>query len=217
MPENGQLRVHGQGDVEVELVVAYLNDFRFAYNGVLVFEESIEGWQRATRHLPFPFWEIEGAFAWSSFRRSGRLIRESVTAPEDLGLLIPKSEQLVLSGVTLQSPGFWDFLGRLNPLGVLCQYLNDRHERRKDRQYRESAEERRLRLENLQRENEVIAGRIKIAKDIGATERDLALLLNQLVYRPLAGLDRHQDLGTINVAEIQRQLDRPSKHGRIVP
>ena len=32
-----------------------------------------------------------------------------------------------------ESPGFWEFLGSLNPLEVIRRYLNDRHERAKDR------------------------------------------------------------------------------------
>jgi hypothetical protein len=34
MPGEGRLRVYGQGDVEVELVVAYLTDLKHAYNRV---------------------------------------------------------------------------------------------------------------------------------------------------------------------------------------
>jgi hypothetical protein len=108
----------------------------------------------------------------------------------------------VLSAVSLTSPGFWDFVGTLNPLEVLRHYLNDRHERRKDRSYRESAEQRRLALENLSLQNKVIAERIRIAKELGATDRDLAPLLNELINKPLTALDRHQDKGIIENTEI---------------
>ena len=84
---------------------------------------------------------------------------------------------------------------------MIRQYLNDRHERRKDREYRESAEERRLQLENMKLENEVIAGRIEIAKELGATENDLVPLLNEMVNKPLLGLDRHQEKNVIEHAE----------------
>jgi hypothetical protein len=93
-------------------------------------------------------------------------------------------------------------LGALNPLEVLRQYLSDRHERRKDREYRESAEQRRLALENLSLENKVLSERVKIAKELGATDRDLAPLLNGLVFNPLVSLDRHQDRGIIEYAEV---------------
>ena len=55
---------------------------------------------------------------------------------------------LVVSRVVLRSPGFWEFLGALNPLEVTRKYLNDRHERRKDDEYRSPAEADRLALEN---------------------------------------------------------------------
>lgn len=207
MAQAGRLRIHGQGEVEVDLIVAYLNDFRFAYNALCVFEETIDGWARTSKRYPFPLFELEMAYGWRSHQRGGRAVRDVAGTPEELALLVPKSQQLVLSGVVLQSPGFWEFFGKLNPLEVLRQYLNDRHERRKDREYREGAEQRRLRLENLKLENEVIKGRIEIAETLGASERDLEPLLNQLIYRPLMGLDRHQDLGTINSAEAPRRID----------
>ena len=208
MAHLGQARIHGHGEVEVELVIAYLNDLRFAYNALCVFDETIDSWQRTSRRFPFPLFEMELAYTWSGYRRAGRTVRESLASPEELALLVPKSQQLVLAAVSLQSPGFWDFIGNLNPLEVLRQYLNDRHERRKDRQYRESAEKRRLRLENLKLENQVIKERIEIARNLGANDRDLEPLLNQLVYRPLTGLDRHQDLGTIDLVDPPRHIER---------
>ena len=111
-------------------------------------------------------------------------------------------KQLVLSAVRLSSPSFWEFLGTLNPLEVVRKYLNDRHERRKDREYRDTAEQRRLTLENLALENKVISDRVKLAKQLGATNRDLAPLLNELVYQPLTRLDRSQDRGVITYAEL---------------
>ena len=62
--------------------------------------------------------------------------------------MITPQYELVLDGVSLSSPGAWDFLGKLNPLDVIRQYLTDRHERRKDKEYREAHENRKLYLEN---------------------------------------------------------------------
>ncbi|RMH38370.1 MAG: hypothetical protein D6690_00020 [Nitrospirae bacterium] len=59
-------------------------------------------------------------------------------------------------------------------------------------------------LENLKLENEVIAQRARMAKEVGATELDLAPLLNELVYRPVAALDRYQDKALIEYVEIAR-------------
>jgi hypothetical protein len=58
------------------------------------------------------------------------------------------ADPLVVSRVVFESPGFWEFLGNLNPLEVLRNYLNDRHEREKDREYRSAAERERLAIAN---------------------------------------------------------------------
>lgn len=210
MPEQGRIRIHGHGDVEVELVAAYLLDLRHAYNSLLVFESAFDGPRRNYREPGYPF--FLGNFALPLPRRSTRQSWGWPPASEEIASLVPHAEQLVLSGARLQSPGFWDFVGKLNPLEVIRQYINDRHERRKDRDYRESADARRLKLENLKRENEVIAERIRLARDLGATERDLAPMLNELVFRPLTGLDRHQDRGVIENVEVPRLPDQ--SHGQ---
>ena len=204
MLQNAHLRIFGQGEVEVDMVVAYLADLVYAYNSVIVFESVVEGAQRASKDYPFPLHPITLPPVWRhlGLRRVMGYSRDWTVSPKELALLIPRSEELILAGVQLGSPGFWEFLGKLNPLEVIRQYLNDRHEQRKDREYRETAEKRRLRLENLQRENEVIAGRIRIARELGATDRDLAPFLNELINRPLEALDRHQDRGVIERAEL---------------
>lgn len=204
MPEQARLKVYGQGGVEVELVTAYLSDFDHAYASVLLFEATIDGMRRAAREFPFPRypfgWDLGVGLPVS--RRGARRIRNWPPIAEEVASFVPRAEQLVLSSVSLASPGFWEFLGTLNPLEVLRKYLSDRHERKKDHDYRETAERRRLALENLSLENRVIAERIRMAREIGATDRDLAPLLNELVYKPLLTLDRYQDGGVIEHAEI---------------
>ncbi|MBV9512110.1 MAG: hypothetical protein JO303_17700 [Caulobacteraceae bacterium] len=126
--------------------------------------------------------------------------------------MIPDAERLILAAVDIASPGVWEFLGSLHPLEVLRRYLNDRHERRKDRDYRETAEQRRLHLENLKLEDGIIADRIRLAREMGATDRDLAPLLNALVNRPLAALDKHQDRQLIGAAEMA-DVKKPAPQG----
>jgi hypothetical protein len=209
MPEQARLRLYGQGGVEVEFVAAYLADLKYAYESLVVFEAVVDGMRRAARDFPSALYFATFPYGWPlSPRRAVGYMRDWPPTPEGIATFVPRSEQLVLSGVQLSSPGFWDFLGKLNPLEVIRQYLNDRHMRRQDREYRESAEKRRLALENLKLENEVIADRVRIAKEIGATDKDFTPLLNELVYKPLAALDRHQDRGVIEHAEIPRPPDR---------
>lgn len=200
--EKGKLRVHGQGEVEVELITEYLGDLKHAYDSVLVFESVIAGLIRASREIPFPWHPLGMHIGWPlGPRRAVRYVRDWPPTAEEISSLVPHSEQLVLFAVQLSSPGFWEFLGKLNPLEVIRQYLNDRHERRKDREYRESAERRRLTLENLSLENRVLSERMRLAKELGASDQDLAPLLNELVYKPLTALDHHQDKGVIEYAE----------------
>jgi hypothetical protein len=208
MPTQGILRVHGQGEVEVELVIAYLADLKHAYNSIILFESIIDGLERASRAVHSPRYPFGLYMEWPVARRRGfGHIREWPLSPQEVASHVPASEQLVLSAVRLSSPGSWDFLGALNPLEVLRKYLSDRHERRKDGEYRETAERRKLDLENLVLENRVISERIGIARALGATKRDLAPLLNELVYRPIKRLDRSQDQGVITHAEIPQADD----------
>jgi hypothetical protein len=206
--KNAHLLVHGQGEVEVEFVARYLSDLTSAYNSIFLFASLVDSMNRTAhefhiRPYPFALFPLLNAPSWTlPSKRPFGARREWLFSSNDASLLIPRDSQLVLASVRLASPGLWDFLGKLNPLEVLRQYLNDRHERRKDHNYRESAEERRLQLENLDRENQVIAGRIKIAKELGATDQDLAPILEALIHRPLMALDKHQDRNVIEGAEI---------------
>lgn len=215
MPQEARLRVHGHGGVEVELVTAYLTDLKHAYDSVLLFEATIDVTRRIARDFPFPQYLFGPEFLAS--RRIGGRARYWPPTPEEIASAVPRKEQLILSAVSLSSPGAWEFLGTLNPLEVLRNYLNDRHERRKDREYRESAERRHLALENLSLENRVISERVRLAKEIGATDRDLAPLLNELIYRPLVALDRYQDKGVIEYAEIASHSNREEEQPETQP
>jgi hypothetical protein len=207
--EQVRLRIHGEGEVEVELVAAYLMALKRAYDSILLFESIIDGLNRTAQDVPVPARYSFGlTIGWPVARRRGlAYIREWPPNTEDVASFVLPSEQLVLSAVRLSSPGFWDFLGKLNPLEVMRQYVNDRHERRKDKEYRESAEARRLELENLTLENKVISERIAIARNLGATKRDLAPLLNDLLYKPVTALGQFQDRGVITYAERPERDD----------
>jgi len=199
MPRAARLIIHGEGGAEVALVSEYLRDLWDAYNSMIAFEGLIEDRPYVDRFLAYP------RPTRISRRRSGRLVADRLFTIDEIESAVPPSETLELAAVRLASPGVWEFLGSLNALEVIRKYLHDRHERRKDRTYREGAEQRRLELENLHRENAVIAERIRIARDLGATNRDLAPVLNQLIGQPLRRLDRYQDKGLIGDAEIKEE------------
>ena len=56
----------------------------------------------------------------------------------------------------------------------------------------------------------MIADRIRIARELGATDRDLAPILNKLLFEPLTGLNEFQDKGVISIAEKPEE-DNPNK------
>ncbi len=209
--KRGQLRVHAFGGVRVTDVRGFLGVFEEAYNAVAYFESSIDGAQRAARDMgPGPFWP----FFPVGVGLRGRIRVGPASWPPgaaEIASYITTRERLILHAVRLESPGFWDFIGKLNPLEVIRQYLVDRHERRKDREYKEPAEKRRLELENKLLENKVVKERIEIARQLGATDHDLAPLINELVLRPAERLDAYQDGGVIEVAEF---VEDPEKDRR---
>lgn len=111
--------------------------------------------------------------------------------------LIPSSERLILSKVNIQSPGFWEFFGALNPLSQLREYLKDRHERTKDRNWRDAQEKRKGDLDILEKENSILNSRIQTLKDLGYSEIEIRQMLTKLVLQPLHILDKYQDIGQI--------------------
>lgn len=194
------LRIYGNGEVLVEDICQYLNAIDQAYNSVYVFDilarqareigefyarEEFYGRERP----PFPLQNLLWGGWWPP-------------NPEKVTALIPDEDRLKLRAVELNSPGFWDFFGKLNPLEVLREYLKDRHERRKDREYRELEEAKKLQLENELKEIQVLQEKYDLLKAMGATNEDIALLKSQLLYRPLKKLNAYQDQKLITTADI---------------
>ena len=198
MARDAVLQLEGNGDVEIDLLSAFLADLSDAYSSLYAFDKIMGRLERS----PFEPW-IEFLSIYPARRGRGRRAwYTSAPAPEDTSLQVPISERLRLRQVKLASPGFWQFLGALNPLEVMRHYLCDRHQRRQDREYRESAERRRLELENLLLENRVLKERLDMARDMELAESDLAPLVRQLIERPLTKLGEYQDRGLIEGASI---------------
>lgn len=202
------LRLSATGGIPVSDVLDALGAIEHAYNSVWALLSTLEEAERWRRYDPFfPPWSVPfGA-------RLGRRSAGYLSWPPEraqIATLVTRRERLILHAVRLESPGAWEFLGSLNPLEVLRQYLNDRHQRMKDRTYRDVAEQRKLGLENekafLENEllkNRAIDERIRILRDHGASDKDLAPLLGELLYKPLKGLERYQDAQIIDEAEIK--------------
>ncbi|HUI14051.1 MAG TPA: hypothetical protein VL048_11355 [Xanthobacteraceae bacterium] len=181
----------------------FLEDLRRAYSSLFVFDSLF------TEPRLTAYW-AEGLYFGPFGAHSGlvyQLSRGRGLGIKELETFIPLAERLTLQRVSLSSPGEWDFIGALNPLEVIRKSLNDHHERRKDREYREAAESERLKLENERLKTQVLREKVKLAKELGATDADLAPLLNKLVHEPLRALGSHQTVGLIDTAELTPEAD----------
>lgn len=114
-----------------------------------------------------------------------------------------------MARASFTSPGFWEFLGNLNPLKIICDYLQQRHERLKDRQYRNRAEEEKLALENAILRNQVVKERVDLLRQVGVPNEEVQLILTNYLASPLEKLGRQVTLQLIGGAEIS-QIKRKS-------
>ena len=183
--EEGRLRVRSEGGHPVGDVLDLLNAFNAAYDGLSLFNMVLEGY-------------VNGSVAGNSRISRGRWLR-FISRLTDYGLKreLNYGQQLILASVELSSPGFWEFMGTLMPLEVLRRYLDDRHRRRQDRAYREGREDRRLQLENMLLENQVIRGRIAAARQLGMTNGDISQLLERFIVEPFRLIDQVETRGMI--------------------
>ncbi|WP_157017804.1 hypothetical protein [Mesorhizobium xinjiangense] len=188
---NAVLRIHGHGGEPVDDTVVFLTSLNQAYSGILLYEMELERLASRARY----------------WRRYEPFLHNPTIDFAPISFALPAGARLCLKGVVLQSPGFWDFLGKLNPLEVIRNAINDAHERRKDRAYRESAEERRLTLENKLLENQAIKERIEILQSVGITPDELAQVRTSLIHDNVDRLLQFQNSGMIEHAE----LDPPRK------
>jgi hypothetical protein len=152
----GYLTVRAQGGCSTQEMRAMLLAFEEGYQAVAAVElaayrvlaasEWSERYGPPRRYLP-AFWPL---------------------ADVDPSRRPMSGERLIVSRVVLESPGFWEFFGKLNLLEVIRQYLNDRHERDKDREYRSAAEREQLALENALRRLEVAERLMRLEREFGA-------------------------------------------------
>ncbi len=201
MPEwpTGTLRIVGLRGGTITEITEFLRDLEAAYL-------QLYGFQR--RWIP---WSLSRSrhFLLEYFLDSGFPFSPALAAPEKLSAasVLPQ-HRLILTRVSIESPGFWEFLASLNPLQQIREYLNDRHRRRQDREYRELSERERLSLENelleqqiREKENTFLSQRVQILRDIGVGNDEIRQFLWSQVGTPLAGLGQHQDKGLIAGAE----------------
>ena len=177
-------------------ISAFLSDVEAAYIALYSFDKSSHALRsiRLREWLKYsgvPLWEL-GFFKHTSIEPA----------------MIPPSARLSLERVQIESPGIWEFAASLNPLEQIRKFLNDRHERRKDKEYREEIEK-----ERLKRDNELIQAQIvkqyianlhymiEIMGEAGIDDDVLQQIIWAQVGNPMSRLGVHQDTGLIGGAK----------------
>ena len=198
MPSNTEpssLRIYGDRLGTVKELTQFLNDLQNAYNGVYVFHSLVDSYSRylydkrfIARLIDF---RLPPASYWQDYHN------RSVDS-------IEPRDQLIISKINIQSPGWWEVIGSLNPLQQIREFLKDRHERRKDTQWREATERDKAILENelIQRQiteadNRNLGERIRVLRELGFSDKEIRELIWINVGKPLNELGKHQDTGLI--------------------
>ena len=196
--EAGKLIISANRGGTIAEISAFLSDLENAYIALYSFDQ-IRLRQRWWRRFP-PEFLIELGYPYLPL---GHL----TSAPLKTEMLAPNA-RLSLERVRIESPGFWEFAASLNPLQQIREYLNDRHRRRQDREYREESEKKRLELDNelIQRQIEKMdrdAARewIEIMRDYGYDKEDIDKIIWMRIGNSMSRLGRHQDTRLIDGAE----------------
>lgn len=199
MPESepkGTLRLLTERAGTVAEISQLLSDLEAAYLTLYVFERT---WSYPSIRQQMMF--LKEPFFPNVFLPGlgGGVLTPDTVLPEN---------RLMITRVRIESPGFWEVFASLNPLQQIREYLNDRHRRRQDKEFREAAEHQKLLLENeliqrqvWEKENAVLGERIRLLREVGVPENDIRQLVWAQVGMPLVRLGRHQDSRLIDGAE----------------
>ena len=196
--ETGRLVIVANRGGTIAEISAFLTDLENAYVALYSFDQFWHS-HRPWRHV-HPAMFLEWGYP---FQRIGHFGHATIE-PD----MIPPNVRLSLERVRIESPGFWEFAASLNPLQQIREYLNDRHHRRQDREYREEAEKERLEFDNqlIQRkieEKDIAAFRemMQIMREFGYDENDIRRFIWTYVGNHMSRLGRHQDTRLIDGAE----------------
>lgn len=194
----GTLRVTALRGGTITEITEFLTDLESAYTRLYHFEGGwARGWHPRRRHMLIELSEMGLPFPFADSSREDR-------SPDSV---LPR-HRLVVMKVSIASPGFWEFAASLNPLQQIREYLNDRHKRRQDRQYKEPSERERLELENeliqrqiMEKDNSLLRDRVQMMRELGFNDEEIRQFVWSQIGRSLARLGRHQDTRLIEGAE----------------
>lgn len=150
---NGFLVVHShEAGQRVVRVAEFLSTLEEAYNALILLDRFLDEMPQPTATVrPFESdtARIRGARSRIEWHPSARSYAGLISTRDSLrraAQIIQPNARLRLYAVEVHSPGFWAFAGKLIPFDCIRQWIQDAHERRKDRAYREADEEERSRV-----------------------------------------------------------------------
>jgi len=227
--EISSLRIKAERLGTVSEVTSLLTDLEGAYNSIYAFDFLVDTlaydrerefkqvderfhrlrkyWKDVSNRKEYPLDPLmyEMFFEEFAFGRQASALPNllELQSKIDIDKIVLPSERLFISKVNIQSPGFWEVLGSLNPLQQIREYIKDRHERKKDNNYRSRQEEEIAELEIQERKDRIINQRIQTLKGFGYSDIEIRQLVTTMVIQPLTKLGRYQDNGQIEGPDEQ--------------
>ena len=185
------LKIEGQGNVDIYDVWFFLKSLDALYRRLTV------------------FYELENDKSSFITKQYGG---PSIIDDMSLFAAVDEVEPLIIKSVEIHSPGFWEFLGNLNILETIRQMINDVHERKKDRDYRNAEEEKKLKLENTDRAIENLGKAIDVAeryekllRDRGVSSDEAKKAVDTHITNYLEGISKAKENKIIGKAKVTPQ------------
>jgi len=221
--ETTTIKIKSERLGSVQTVKQLLTDIENAYNSIYAFDFLVETlssdrdrqlrllddhfhhlrkyWKEFSMRERYPFDPFLYELFWDKYlsRPQDRPINLlELQSKLDISKIVLPSDRLTITKINIQSPGFWEFLGSLNPLQQIREYIKDRHERKKDKKYRSRQEEELGDLSIEEKKNNILNQRIEILRKLGYSETEIRQLVLTMVVEPLNKIGKHQDNGQID-------------------
>jgi hypothetical protein len=166
------------------------------------FLEELDSTYKHLRLLEIIQEEVSSQAVFSIHSFWGYLHQEGeIDIPE---FYLTPNDSLILARANFNSPGFWEVLGSFNPLQQIREFLNDRHLRKKDADYKNELEKRKLQLENAEIETDILGKQINLLEKIGYSKAQIRKMLNKHYYNPLARLGENADKAEVTMVKVER-------------
>ena len=178
------MRVYSRGEIPVRYASSILNRLQVAHSCLSILDRFSTG-------------SSEECLAMST------ALSHSILSPDETSdFMAASGAPLELNGVVLQSPGWWEFLGSLNPLKAIMDYMNMRHEQAKDNTYRNRLDQERKVIENDILRVELFQKAVEALRTASVPPEDIAAIARDYYVVPLLRLESLQDRQLIERIEL---------------